>query len=147
MGYTITIGQLEVEKNPDDGLDCSCIKFDAQGARHDTAPAFGEPTDFQNQRWLSYCTWADFMRSTGLYDIFFYDNGHLIGVHPGVRLVTKELRDRVTEALTSFSQKNPSVVAEFGNGEIGGTLCRLIWLDYWINWAFENCETPVIANS
>ena len=37
MGYTITIGELAVEKNPGDGLACSCISFDAAGVKHEGA--------------------------------------------------------------------------------------------------------------
>jgi hypothetical protein len=25
-------------------------------------------------------------------------------------------------------------------------LARLIWLDWWMRWALENCETPAIEN-
>jgi hypothetical protein len=147
MGYTITIGQLEINKSPDDGLDCSCIRFCAAGASHENAPAFGEPTDHTNSRWPSYCVWPDFLRDAGLYDVFYYDSGHLIGGHPGVRLVTLELVEKVDFALSSFKLNNPEIEAKFGDDEKGGTLCRLIWLQYWVKWAFENCEAPVIANS
>lgn len=148
MGYTITIGQLKINKEPDDGLDCSCIGFGAEGTHHDLAPAFGEPTDHENQRWPSYCAWADFMRATGLYDVFFYESGHLIGGHPGVRLVTRELVDVVSDALTAYREANPDARPDFNDGqESSSWLCRLIWLDYWLRWSFATCETPVIANS
>ena len=147
MGYTITIGQLEIRKEPEDGLDCTCISFSAEGVHHENAPAFGEPTDHENQRWPSYTSWSDFLRNAGLYDIFFYDDGHLIGGHPGIRLVTPELKARIDLALKQYQELNPAAKASFDDGVKGGTLCRLIWLQYWTSWAFENCETPVIANS
>lgn len=146
MGYTITIGQLEISKEPEDGLDCSCIRFGAEGAHHDSAPAFGEPTDHENQRWPSYSAWAETLRDVGLYSVFYYEDGHLIGGHPGVRLVTQELKDRVDEALHLYQVANPNAELKFGK-VIGANLCRLTWLHYWITWALENCETPVIANS
>lgn len=148
MGYTITIGQLEIEKSPDDGLDCSCIGFGAAGASHENAPAFDEPTDRENQRWPSYSSWALFMKEAGLYDVFFYEDGHLVGGHPGVRLVTSEMKARVDKAMLDFVGAHPGLEARFVVTDVnGGTLCRLIWLKYWIDWAIENCETPVIANS
>lgn len=148
MGYTITIGQLSIEKNPDDGIDCSCISFGAEGARHDDAPAFGEPADYTNSRWPSYGVWSDFMRATGLYDVFFYDRGHLIGGHPGVRLITPVLALKVSHALVVYRMANPSAESVMREGDDASAwLCRLIWLDYWIGWAIKNCETPVIANS
>lgn len=148
MGYTITIGQLRVEKNPEDGVECSCIGFDAEGFKSEAAPAFGEPTDFTNSRWPSYSAWAEFMRDSDMYDFFFTEGGHLIGGHPGVRLVTPELAEYVGLALAAFKIRNPSVQPIFSESEPkGGTLCRLIWLDYWLRWSLANCETPVIANS
>lgn len=148
MGYTITIGQLEVCKSPDDGLDCSCLTFSAEGVNHENAPAFGEPTDYTNERWPSYTGWSDFLIDAGLYEVFFYDNGHLIGGHPGIRLVTREMKVRVDTALEAFQKENPGLEAKFVEGtRAGGTLCRLTWLKYWIDWAIDNCETPVIANS
>lgn len=148
MGYTITIGQLEINKSADDGLDCPCIGFSAEGASHESAPAFGEPTDHENQRWPSYSSWSNFLKDAGLYDAFFYESGHLIGGHPGIRLVTGDLKACVDRAMTDFKDKYPSLEAKFVEGEqSGGTLCGLTWLKYWIDWAIENCETPVIANS
>ena len=148
MGYTITIGQLKVEKEPDDGLDCSCIRFSAELAHHENAPAFGEPTDRENQRWPSYGVWSDFMRATGLYDVFFYESGHLIGGHPGIRLVTRELVDVVSAALIAYREAKPDARPDLNDGQLSSSwLCRLIWLDYWLRWSFESCETPVIVNS
>lgn len=148
MGYTITIGELEVTKSPDDGLDCDCIRFDAKGVMIADSPAFGEPTDYTNSRWPSYSVWSSFMKAVGIYDVFFDGRGHLIGGHPGVRLVTRELSDFVNGALVKYRAENPSVHPLLNEGsESAGWLCRLIWLDYWLNWALENCETPVIANS
>lgn len=146
MGYTITIGELEVNKSPDDGLDCDCISFSAVGVKHDDAPAFGEPTDRTNSRWPSYSAWVGAMRDAGLEDVFF-DRGNLIGGHPGVRLVTQELVNVVSAALAEWKADHPESVAAFEGENADNVLCRLIWLDYWLKWALANCETPVIANS
>lgn len=148
MGYTITIGELQIDKSPDDGLDCCCLRFDAKPVNHPDAPAYGEPTDYMNSRWPSYSVWSDFMKAVGLYSVFFTERGHLIGDNPGVRLVTKDLADRVGEALADFKLENPLAKPVMDEGDINsGWLCRLIWLDYWLRWSLENCETPVIANS
>lgn len=147
MGYTITIGQLKIEKSPDDGLDCRCIGFGAEGVHHEDAPAFGEPTDHENQRWPSYSAWSNFTKAVGLYDLFYTDSGHLIGGHPGVRLVTAEMVNVVSGTLVVYRENNPGIEAKFTDDDRGGFLCRLVWLDYWLQWSFKNCETPVIANS
>lgn len=147
MGYTITIGELEVVPAPDDGIDSDCILFSAVGVTLVDAPAFGEPTDNTNSRWPSYSAWADTMRDTGLYDVFYHDSGTLIGNHPGVRLVTSELVARVELALSSYRISHPQAAQSFDDTDESANLCRLIWLDYWLRWSFTNCKTPVIANS
>lgn len=147
MGYSFTIGQLVIEKQEENGLDSDCINFSAESKTLDYAPAFGEPTDFSNTRWPSYSAWTDFTKDAGLYHIFYdhYDK-KLIGGHPGVRLVTKELCDVVQEALIKRRTDYPNSVEQFEGENSDGVLCRLIWLDFWLRWAFENCETPVLAN-
>lgn len=145
MGYTITVGELRVQKDPEDGIEPDCLSFRADGAGSPDAPAFGNPTDRTNSLWPSYTAWAETMRISGLTDAFFYQ-GSMIGGHPGVRLVTPELVETVTYALRGLEAKNPNAKAEYGT-DVGAAMCRLIWLDYWLRWAIENCETPVIANS
>ena len=156
MGYSIVIGELEVEKHWDDGIDSSCISFKARGEHHDEAPAFGEPTDHENQRWPSYGAWSDCMKDAGMHDLFF-DEGRLIGGHPGVRLITKDLYSEFSKRKKAFETRHPNATPTYGkadilngdpsNPECNSTYCRIVWLDYWMKWALENCETPVIANS
>lgn len=146
MGYTITIGELEVTKSPEDGLDSVCIGFDAKGARHDGAPAYGEPTDYTNSRWPSYGVWSNALARFGLKDVFFCE-GHLIGGHPGVRLVTPELAGAVSAALAAYRVRFPEAKAEMDVDDESADMARITWLDYWLTWALANCETPVIANS
>lgn len=147
MGYSITIGELRIEKNPDDGFDSPCIKFLANHIRKDDAPAFGEPTDYTNSRWPSYTSWTNAMREAGLYECFF-SNGTLIGGHPGVRLVTEDLLLAVQNAKYCIEKANPGMKAQFDDSKpLQSTYCRVIWLEYWMSWALANCEVPVIANS
>lgn len=147
MGYSITIGELQVDKYPEDGIESDCISFSAKGVSHESAPAFGEPTDFTNSRWPSYSAWSNFLEYAGLYDAFFC-NRRLIGGRPGVRLVTKEMLELIQESKLRMESENPPPVATMENyTEKNGYYCRIIWLEYWCKWALENCETPVIANS
>lgn len=147
MGYSITIGELSVDTSPEDGLESSCIFFSAKSVSIEGSPAFGEPTDGTNMRWPSYSAWYKFMDYVGLKDIF-YHSGNLIGGHPGVRLVTTELLQRVQIAKTQMEMMTPPPVATMENyTEKNGYYCRLIWLEYWCTWAINNCKVPVIANS
>jgi len=158
MGYSITIGEFEISENPDDGIDCSCLSFGAESKEIDSAPAFGEPTDRCNMRWPSYSVWSDCLEHAGMKDLFFCEQGHLIGGHPGVRLITSELYSEFTDRKVAFEAKYPKVEATYGNQksnfegdpdnpECNSTYCRIIWLDYWLSWALRTCNTPVIANS
>jgi len=56
--------------------------------------------------------------------------------------------DRVESALFSYEKIKPPGFNPEGTTEdtaqFDAVLARLIWLDYWIRWAFENCETPAI---
>lgn len=148
MGYDITIGELHVDKYPDEALEGSGLFFSAKSERHDSAPAFGEPTDFTNSRWPSYSAWSNFADYVGLTDLLFNERGNLIGGHPGVRLLTKDMLDKIKEAKQRMESMVPPPKATMENyTEKNGYYCRLLWLGYWCEWALENCETPVIANS
>lgn len=65
MGYTLTIGEAEIEYDED------VARIRAQGMKLDDAPADGTPTDYTNSRWPSYSAWADFCRAVGLTDMMF----------------------------------------------------------------------------
>lgn len=143
MGYSITIGELLVETHPEDAMECSGLSFLAKGERHGNAPAFGEPTDFTNERWPSYTAWHNFIKHCGLYELFFCE-GHLIGGHPGIRLITREMLEAITASRVQLESQTPAPVAELSSDS---NYCRLLWLEYWVKWALDNCKTPVISNS
>jgi len=148
MGYTLVIGEAEINFDNDDGLESSC-SLTARSERHDNAPAFGEPTDFTNERWPSYSAWSNFCAETGLEDVFYHNGGgHLRGGHPGCIPVEIEMQKRVRSALEAYKAAHPKAEATYEReSKIEGHLCRLVWLDYWVSWALENCERPVFANS
>lgn len=131
MGYSITIGNavVETDKSYFPELYAS---WRVEGVRHDNAPAFGEPTDYTNGRWPSYSGWASFLEATGLNDWW----SKVADSHPGCYGLEQEDVDIVAEALKNY-------VSE---GEEDWQHKRLIWLDYWVRWAVENCETPAIEN-
>jgi hypothetical protein len=75
MGYTITIGQADIE------WDCDRVTIIAQSRYNDRAPAFGEPTDYTNSRWPSYSGWGNFCRALGLMDLFFGNQTGTLGIY------------------------------------------------------------------
>jgi hypothetical protein len=121
MGYTLKIGEARIDYGADDvRINCDII-------RHDNAPAFGDPTDHENQRWPSYSAWVDAMRTLGLADVMFCErsggtgyferNGveryPLIQDHPGVAPITIEHVEEVEERLTAYKAKHPDHIAEY----------------------------------
>lgn len=164
MGYSLTIGELEIEY--DNNLDCPRVITTATQFIHDEAPAFGEPTDNSSSRWPSYCSWYEFCRFSDLYDLFYGKNEEgkttrddaLLQDHPGCVPLTERHREEVNTAYQRFIKKYPKAVPTYGdpknsmepdenNPEENGQMCRLTWLYYWVNWALDNCEKPVFVNS
>jgi hypothetical protein len=163
MGYSFTIGQLEIDYSNES--DEPYIDISAKGERLDDAPAFDEPTDYTNERWPSYSVWRDFCRTAGLIEMFYGEDrekniirdDYLIMRHPGCVPLTEAHRSEINEAMVRFMSKYPKAVATYGNQKgfeadpnnpkENSVLCRLTWLHFWINWALDNCDKPVFANS
>ena len=156
MGYNLTIGELEIKYSQDEEI-CDII---AQSFKHDNAPAFGEPTDFESKRWPSYSSWSDFCKFVGLSELFFNnDNGILIS-HPGCVPLSQRHKKEIDTAYLAFKKKYPKAKAayspliDFKKGifedpdwpEENDWLCRLEWLKYWVDWVLINCNQPVFEN-
>lgn len=150
MGYSISIGQLEVNIN-EDGLD-SYISLDVASRALSGAPAYGEPTDHMNSRWPSYTSWSDSMNFLGLQDFMFDQDTGLMREHPGTFPLTPDHKSILDEAYTDFYLKYPNAKAGYNDEdenwpEENGYACRLEWLKFWIDWALANCDKPVFHNS
>ena len=156
MGYSLTIGELELEYDQEEEY-CGVT---AKGFKRDDAPAFGEPTDYTSDRWPSYTGWADFTRFVGLHELFFGENG-LLREHPGCVPLSQRHKQEIDAAYAAFKIKYPDAIAryspdiDFKHGiyedpdwpEENNWLCRLEWLKYWVDWALANCERPVFENT
>lgn len=140
MGYTISIGEL-IEVTDEDGYTYSDVKDE----RHENAPAFDEPTDYTNSRWPSYTQWSKAMESVGLYRLFYAEPGGLIRPHPGCVALTLDHKMQIDEADQNYRAQYPNARAGYGPTQ-DPNLVRLEWLKYWVDWALENCQRPVIVN-
>lgn len=172
MRYTLRIGVLEIEYANDE--DEPKINLSARGESHPDAPAFGEPTDNENQRRPSYSSWSNFAMYAGLYELFFGVNEKeeqtrddaLIQEHPGCVPLTERHRREINAALTAWKEKYPNATPTYGkpvpdnlnatdkirwvdsdNPRENWEMTRLVWLHYWVNWALDNCKQPVFENS
>ena len=155
MGYTISIGNATPWHEKDE--DSLRAGWRVARVKHDAAPAFGDPTDHQNQRWPSYTAWNDSMRALGLHDLFFKDYEGLMAQHPGCAPITAGHAAIVKAAVLRRRETNGGKPAGFHDMDLktfqttdngnDPDLARGVWLEYWMEWAVANCETPAIQNS
>lgn len=121
MGYNLRIGEALIEYSKESvQIDCKVIK-------RDDAPAYGEPTDHQSQRWPSYTAWCKNMKSLGLLHVMFDSknggqdefevNGNerypLISDHPGAAPITIEHVEEVERCLAAYKAKHPDHIAQY----------------------------------
>lgn len=161
MGYTFKIGNAVPEFSKEDGY--LRAEWVVQPITHADAPTFPNDgmTGNGNDRSTSYSVWADFCRATGIYGVFYDERGHLHAGHPGCVMLKRSDLERVKEAREAW-QKTSTLPPGFEgwpvyNNETGEThtpdegkydayLARLLWLEWWMAWALDNCETPAIEN-
>lgn len=167
MGYNITIGNaiLDYTKG-DEHMSIRCA-----AATHPDAPDHCPYTGKGNSRSPSYTGWSEFCETAGISELFYgrgwsrgqarylecRDDFHretpLLSEHPGAFPLLPADLDYITAARVLREQNNGGRPAGFweGDGNIDNgkdhVLARLLWLEFWMKWAFENCENPAIANS
>jgi len=153
MGYSIKIGNAIPFFSKDDDELYAC--WIVESATSDDAPTFpcDQMTGNSNGRHPSYTGWSDFCETTGLVNLFYHKYEGLISQHPGTVMITEEQYATVHNALEEY-RKTATKPPGFGNwsdsvDEITHDphLARLMWLDFWMRWALDNCETPAIRNT
>jgi hypothetical protein len=153
MGYSFTIGNA-VPTHSKEYFPELYAGWEVEGATHPDAPVFpnDELTGSSNSRSPSYGAWTEFCRSAGIYGLFYDDYGHLLAGHPGCIGIDQDFADGVALALRRY-RAQATLPPGFEGWDYKGTprydynLARLIWLDFWVRWALENCETPAIQNT
>jgi hypothetical protein len=147
MGYYIAIGNAVPEFSKDYGELYACWKV--VETENDYAPNFpgDHVTAKRNIRMPSYTGWSEFCDKVGLTELFFARPEGLFFQHPGCVMITQDHYQQVYDALKEYRKhaKRPPGYDDFGN--LDYNLARLMWLEYWMKWALENCETPAIFNS
>jgi hypothetical protein len=169
MGYSLTIGEAELKNIGNE------IKIIARKEKHSNAPAFGEPTDFTNERWPSYSSWESFTNEMELGELMTGDEPikwegeeyyPLICEHPGITVITRYHFAMIKRKIKAYKEKYPDHIAQYPPAKEGiekapfyrsedyvddpiydGNLCRAEWLIYWIGWALQNCENPIFVNT
>lgn len=163
MGYNIGIGNAVPEFDHDELR----ARYDVPSVEREDAPTFpgDEMTGKGNYRYPGYGQWADFCREAGIYDLFLdRDSGEaLLQEHPGIARLHADHLTRIRAALEK-RRRESSKPPGFGANEVFNKelqawepspdadkydpiLARLIWLEYWMDWALRECERPAIYNS
>lgn len=104
MSYDIFIGQAVIEVGDEGYIEAT--------VRHQTdpgAPCFenDELTGKGNHRHPAYGAWAEWCRSTGLYDLFFDKDDGLMRQHPGTFLLEPEHLATIRNALDRWRSMTP----------------------------------------
>lgn len=157
MGYTLKIGKplVNVDKK------YNYVSIDVELEKKDDAPAYDEPTDYENQRWPSYTSWHNFCEFVGLSNMFYDDEIGLIREHPGEMPILETHKNQIDEALKRFRVKYPNAKAgyspkiDYSNNvfednewpEENNWLVRLEWLKYWVDYSLSNYDNPIFKNT
>jgi hypothetical protein len=170
MGYDIAIGEARIRYHKGD----EHIDIDVVHTTHPDAPAHCPYTGIGNSRSPSYTAWSDFCKDAGIYELFygqgwsrderrylgcsedFHRETPLLSEHPGAFALLPADLEYVRAARIRREQTNGGKPAGFWDydierGEIDNgndhVLARLLWLEFWIDWALKNCEIPTIKNT
>ena len=151
MGYTIKIGNAKpVFKKEYDELYAA---WEVEPMALETAPRFpGDPTKNTNERSPTYCTWSDFLDWASLKCLFYDESDGLMRFRSegGCTVINKM---DYLEIKSALYRKKLSTIGDPGFDEVDkpekysfdqANLARLIWLEFWVRWALDNCETPAI---
>lgn len=156
MGYCFTIGEMTT--NGDEHGD---VRLDAVDVLSADAASMGAPLnsshDYANCILPSYSGWSRFMKGTGLEEHLLGVGINLVPSHPGVCYISKTVRDAILGYGKEWLENNPVVERRIErSGSYRGVkvvdefecyqAARMRWLVWWVEWAYNNCDFPVIAN-
>jgi hypothetical protein len=175
MSYDIYIGNGELVPVEYDEYETEYFRiidgkkkfFDVEVKRLELEEAPEFPNDKLtgkgNSRHPGYSAWDEFCEEAGVYSLFFNDEDGLMKHHPGFALLKKEHIVSIKQALENWKEAHPVTIDSNGNPDIipgfesdelesqeivhyDYILARLIWLDFWMTWAFTNCENAGVYN-
>ena len=162
MSYTFTIGNAVPKFEKDD--DYLYAAWEVEPTSNESAPSFpnDDMTGHSNARSPSYSAWEGFCKETGIFDIFYDQRGNLLAGHQGCAMITEEDLSIVRSARALWESQSTKLPGFQGfpiydkaskayitpdEGKYDHQLARLLWLEWWMDWALKNCETPAIQNT
>jgi hypothetical protein len=169
VSYSILIGNAELESAwpGDDEPEARWVVNAHEEPDALTFP-FDGMTGNSNGRHPGYGQWADFCRASGLYALFYgiaepdgrRHAGGILSRHPGIVPLTPDMFATVRAARERWLARHPNAIPgwdypehfpgrdEVDDGVRGrdATLARLLWLEWWMDWALRTCERPAVHN-
>lgn len=165
MGYNLTIGEAVIEDHGD--LE---VRVGAEGFEDADAPDHDKYVGKTSSRSPGYSAWSEFCKEAGI-EVLFYGSGWdrdarrygncpdgyhretpILAEHPGCQKLCQGDLDVVRAAREKREKNNGCRLAGFweDDGIDNGTdptLARLLWLEFWIEYALKHCKIPVIQNT
>lgn len=126
MGFSIFIGEKKIRSEEGQKI------ASAEEMENNSSPLNPSGEGYSNHWQPSYVSLHDFSTRTGLKKLF----DEILENHPGCVSLKKShlslLRIPIKSRLKMFKEYDKE---------------RLLWLEFWFNWALENCVDPCISNS
>ena len=171
MGYNLTIGNARLNYDK----EYNTLTVEAEGTSHPSAPIHCPFTGNGSSRSPSYTGWSEFCKEAGeeVYAMFYgsgwnrdyrmYDRPSeqflelyprreipILSNHPGYQPLCQDDLTIVRQARIEREKlgKEPGFWDDdnVDNGK-DHVLARLLWLEFWIDWALKNCEIPILENT
>jgi hypothetical protein len=155
MGWTIKIGNA-TPAFVDNGYGLQAY-WDVEDAEVSSAPAF--PNDIAvktNSRSPSYTVWSEFCEQTGLYELFYNNESGLLKQDQTVVKINEGHLEIIKSALKAYQAKatkppgfsdykvDANTIIYIDVDRYDSTLARLLWLEFWFDWAISSCKIPAI---
>lgn len=162
MSYDIYIGNAEITDDFQDDPDENGLGLRVRSMTMDEAPEF--PNDVMsahvNNRHPGYSQWAKFTELVDLDNLFWDKYTGLMREHPGTFRLRQSDLVAIKTARAILQKEHPEAVPQFSDDiwdnhhqrlgiiatEYDSALARLLWLEWWVDWALNNCAIPAIHN-
>lgn len=149
MGWDIYIGEaVQVDNDEEEIHELQVLRWTERAA-----PTFpnDELTANSNHRAPSYTVWDTVMREVGLGELFFNSSTGLMRTDSICTPITAAHLHEVQAALLRWRERYPQALPRFGGWHSAGgasdedaALARLVWLEWWMRWALEQCSNPAL---
>lgn len=105
------------------------------------APAFPHMLQRVNCFSGSHIWFDGFLENTGMNMVFPDD------AYGRVYIVTQEMVDRTQSILRAYNpaEKLPPGFTGLEGPRYDGWLAALIWFDFWLRWALQTCQNPIVT--